>query len=89
MRPVEAAGRLHVRMLSIADGLPHFDVYGIARDPFGFLWFGTLEGLARYDGHHFVVYRPDPTNPNAPVSGQIDTLTILRTVEAPLWMLRC
>lgn len=73
-RPAAAAGRLHARMLSIADGLPHPTVYGIARDPFGFLWLGTLEGLARYDGHRFVVYRPDPTNPNAPASGQIDTL---------------
>jgi signal transduction histidine kinase/ligand-binding sensor domain-containing protein len=49
-------------------------VYAIARDLFGFLWLGTLEGLARYDGYSFVVYRPDPTNPNAPVSGQIETL---------------
>jgi signal transduction histidine kinase/ligand-binding sensor domain-containing protein len=73
-RSAAAAEQLHARMLSIADGLPHFAVYGIARDLFGFLWFGTLEGLARYDGHRFVVYRPDPTNPNAPVSGQIDTL---------------
>ncbi len=73
-RPEAAAGRLHVRMLSIAEGLPHPTVYAIARDPFGFLWFGTLEGLARYDGHRFVIYRPDPTNPNTPVSGQIDTL---------------
>jgi signal transduction histidine kinase/ligand-binding sensor domain-containing protein len=73
-RPGVAAGRLHVQMLSIADGLPHSTVYGIARDRFGFLWFGTLEGLARYDGHRFVVYRPDPASPNAPASGQIDTL---------------
>jgi signal transduction histidine kinase/ligand-binding sensor domain-containing protein len=72
--PVAAAGNLVVRTLSIAEGLPHPAVYAIARDPFGFLWLGTLEGLARYDGYGFVVYRPDPSNPNAPVSGQIDTL---------------
>lgn len=79
-----AASRLHVRMLSIAEGLPHPTVYAIARDPFGFLWFGTLEGLARYDGHRFVVYRPDPTNPNAPASGQIDTLYVDRA--GMLWI---
>ncbi|HMQ33025.1 MAG TPA: two-component regulator propeller domain-containing protein, partial [Chloroflexaceae bacterium] len=73
-RPAAATGQLHARMLSIAEGLPHPAVYTIARDPFGFLWFGTLEGLARYDGHRFVVYRPDPTTPNAPASGQINTL---------------
>jgi hypothetical protein len=73
-RPVAAAGSLAMRTLSIAEGLPHPAVYAIARDPFGFLWLGTLEGLARYDGYGFVVYRPDPSNPNMPVSGQIDTL---------------
>lgn len=57
----------------LSEGLPHPAVYSIARDPFGFLWFGT-EGLARYDGHRFVVYRPDPSSSNTPASGQIDTL---------------
>jgi signal transduction histidine kinase len=71
-------------MLGIAEGLPHPAVYAIARDRFGFLWFGTLEGLARYDGHRFVVYRPDPSNPNAPVSGQIDTLSTDRAGN--LWI---
>ncbi|PDV98210.1 two-component regulator propeller domain-containing protein [Candidatus Chloroploca asiatica] len=79
-----AAGQLKVWMLSIAEGLPHPAVYAIARDPFGFLWLGTLEGLARYDGHRFVVYRPDPTNPNTPVSGQIETLYTDR--EGMLWI---
>lgn len=69
-----AASGLRVRTLGTAEGLPHPAVYTIARDPFGFLWFGTLEGLARYDGHRFVVYRPDPSNPNSPASAQIDTL---------------
>ncbi|NCC32668.1 MAG: hypothetical protein EOM24_11710, partial [Chloroflexia bacterium] len=79
-----AAGQLSVRMLSIAEGLPHPAVYAIVRDPFGFLWLGTLEGLARYDGHRFVVYRPDPTNPNTPVSGQIEALYTDR--EGILWI---
>ncbi|NTU79927.1 MAG: GAF domain-containing protein [Chloroflexales bacterium] len=73
-RPAATAGALPVRVLDIAEGLPHPSVYAIARDPFGFLWFGTLEGLARYDGHRFVVYRPDPSNANSPASAQIDTL---------------
>ncbi|MCS6882196.1 MAG: two-component regulator propeller domain-containing protein [Oscillochloridaceae bacterium] len=72
--PARPAGGLPIRMLGIAEGLPHPAVYAIARDRFGFLWFGTLEGLARYDGHRFVVYRPDPGNPNTPASAQIDTL---------------
>ncbi len=73
-RPSAPGGGLPIRMLGITEGLPHPAVYAIARDRFGFLWFGTLEGLARYDGHRFAVYRPDPAEPNAPASAQIYTL---------------
>jgi signal transduction histidine kinase/ligand-binding sensor domain-containing protein len=75
-RPGGPAGdhRLHVRLLGTAEGLPQPTVYSIARDLFGFLWFATLEGLARYDGHTFSIYRPDPSNPNTPASAQIAVL---------------
>ncbi|MFV9505355.1 MAG: two-component regulator propeller domain-containing protein [Oscillochloridaceae bacterium umkhey_bin13] len=73
--PVQAVSHaLPIKMLDLRVGLPHPAVYSIARDPFGFLWFGTLEGLARYDGHSFVVYQADPANPQGLASSQIDTL---------------
>ena len=28
------------------------------------MWFGTRDGLNRYDGHTFTVYKPDPADPN-------------------------
>lgn len=38
------------------EGLPHNQVNAIAQTPDGYLWFGTWEGLVRYDGLEFHVY---------------------------------
>lgn len=40
-----------------ADGLPSSAVYTLAQDHEGYLWIGTVEGLARYDGVGFEVFR--------------------------------
>ncbi|HYE95925.1 MAG TPA: two-component regulator propeller domain-containing protein [Rubricoccaceae bacterium] len=46
-----------------ADGLSHNSVYAITQDRAGFLWFGTVDGLNRYDGYAFTVYRHDRADP--------------------------
>jgi ligand-binding sensor domain-containing protein len=35
----------------------------ILQDSRGFMWFGTQDGLDRYDGYKFVVYKNNPQNP--------------------------
>lgn len=47
--------------LSIADGLSSNTVYSIYQDRSGMLWFGTLDGLNRYDGYTIQVFRHDRT----------------------------
>lgn len=44
------------------DGLPQDAVSAIAQTGDGYLWLGTEEGLARFDGYEFTVYRKDNTN---------------------------
>ena len=39
-----------------AEGLPQNGAVTIARTPDGYLWIGTQEGLARFDGVRFVVF---------------------------------
>ncbi|MGB3543427.1 ligand-binding sensor domain-containing protein, partial [Rubrivirga sp.] len=51
---------IRFRHLGLDDGLPHPDVHAIHQDSLGFLWFGTEDGLARYDGAELRVYRPIP-----------------------------
>jgi len=43
--------------MSIADGLSSNSVYTIFQDSYGVLWFGTLDGLNRYDGYSITVYK--------------------------------
>ncbi len=56
---------LQFRRLSVKDGLSHTAVFAISQDRKGFMWFGTLEGLNKYDGAEFMVYKPDPDNSNS------------------------
>jgi ligand-binding sensor domain-containing protein len=44
------------------NGLPNSSVTAIAQTPDGYLWVGTYNGLARFDGVRFVKFDPD-TNP--------------------------
>ncbi|MBU8892767.1 MAG: response regulator [Bacteroidales bacterium] len=55
--------------LSIKDGLSHSNVYTIIQDNSGYLWFGTQDGLNKYDGYKFTIYRHEITNPNSLTTG--------------------
>lgn len=49
--------RLRFSSLSIGDGLSQSTVFSIKQDKKGFLWIGTADGLNRYDGYTFSVYK--------------------------------
>lgn len=51
-----AAAPLALRFTT-ADGLPSNAVHQIIEDRAGYLWFATDDGLARFDGHRFRVWR--------------------------------
>jgi PAS domain S-box-containing protein len=44
--------------LSIKDGMSQGSAYAILQDRRGFIWIGTEDGLDRYDGYNFKIYRP-------------------------------
>lgn len=46
--------------LTNLSGLSQSTVQAIIKDKYGFLWFGTQDGLDRYDGYTFKVYRHQP-----------------------------
>jgi len=51
--------------LTVADGLSQSVVLCILQDSQGFMWFGTEDGLNKYDGYKFTVYKHDPDNSNS------------------------
>lgn len=55
--------------LSLEDGLSQSVVTAMAQDADGYLWFGTQEGLNRYDGYSFEVFRQDSSRQDSPVQG--------------------
>ena len=57
IRPVSAgARRLPTRTFTVADGLPQIEITCVFEDRRGYLWVGTTDGLARFDGRDFATY---------------------------------
>ncbi|HEX5122894.1 MAG TPA: two-component regulator propeller domain-containing protein [Rhodanobacteraceae bacterium] len=63
-------------MTGVAEGLPSSTVYRLAQDRDGFIWIGTYDGLARYDGVSFRVFRNDPAEPRSIGGNRLKTLLI-------------
>ncbi|HHU56831.1 MAG TPA: hypothetical protein GXZ39_00875, partial [Bacteroidales bacterium] len=48
----------HFAHYSTHDGLSHGNISAMLKDRRGFLWLATWDGLNRFDGREFVVYKP-------------------------------
>lgn len=68
------AEELHFRHYNNKQGLSHNTVYCSLQDRRGFMWFGTEDGLNRFDGHTFKVYRHNSYNPNSLLSDRLNFL---------------
>jgi two-component system, sensor histidine kinase ChiS len=51
--------------ISIEQGLSQSTVYAILQDNEGFMWFGTQDGLNRYDGYSVTVFKNNPDDSNS------------------------
>ncbi len=70
--------------ISIEQGLSQSVVNTILQDSQGFLWFGTQDGLNRYDGYDFKVYKNDP-NDDQTLSNDWVT-SIAEDADGTLWI---
>jgi len=52
--------QLQFSRLTQAEGLSNKNINCIIQDRKGFMWFGTNDGLNRYDGYTFAIYRTSP-----------------------------
>ncbi|MCG8309041.1 MAG: response regulator [Cytophagales bacterium] len=72
------------RHLSTVDGLSNFTVLSIAQDRQGFMWFGTMDGLNRFDGKQIRTYRLDKNDPYSLGNNLVHSL--LCTSDSGLWV---
>src|SRR5690606_12366016 len=75
---------LKFQHLSTKNGLSQNTIQCIYEDDLGFLWFGTRDGLNKYDGYKFSVYRKDPYNKKSFLSNNI--IAITQDKEKRMWI---
>lgn len=72
------AQSLLFRQITSDNGLSTNLVNCIYQDSKGFMWFGTQDGLNRYDGYHFKVYKNDPNSKNSLSYSEVNCLLELK-----------
>jgi ligand-binding sensor domain-containing protein/signal transduction histidine kinase/DNA-binding response OmpR family regulator len=70
--------------LTKKDGLSQASVFSITQDNSGFMWFGTREGLNKFDGYQFKIYK-DNSQDNSIVSNDIRSLYYNKK-DGELWI---
>lgn len=75
-KSVFALGESELRFnsLTLKDGLSQSSVTKIFQDNRGYMWFGTSDGLNRYNGHEFVIFREEGNNKESINSSYISSI---------------
>jgi ligand-binding sensor domain-containing protein/serine phosphatase RsbU (regulator of sigma subunit) len=55
-------GNHRITAYSLEQGLSQVSVITLLQDSYGFIWIGTQDGLNRFDGYEFLVYRNQPSD---------------------------
>ena len=63
-----------IQHYSIKDGLSQNTVMAILQDKQGFMWFGTWDGLNRFDGYTFEVFKAKNNDVEARVNNRVDLI---------------
>ena len=70
--------------LTVENGLSNNYVNAVIQDQYGFMWFGTNDGLNRYDGYNFKIFRNEPDDSNSISENSIHTL--LEDEKGEIWI---
>ncbi len=78
------AGTMRFEQLGIQEGLSDNVVLAVFQDSLGYLWFGTREGLNKFDGYEITVYTSDLNDPNSLSEPVVTALG--ETQDGRLWV---
>jgi signal transduction histidine kinase/ligand-binding sensor domain-containing protein/DNA-binding response OmpR family regulator len=78
-------GHYNFSKLDVYDGLSHSHVNAILKDPEGFLWFGTMSGLNRYDGYSFKIFNKKHNDSTSLHDNSI--LSLFPLPDGKMWVL--
>src|SRR5512139_2017917 len=70
--------------LSITEGLSQGTVFSILQDRQGFMWFGTADGLNKFDGYSFVHYVHDVNDSTSLSDNRV--IALLEDRSGRLWI---
>ncbi len=86
MAPAFAAPppELEFSRVATETGPSHNTIFAVTQDRQGFLWVGTQDGLNRFDGYEFRVYRHDPRDPHSLSSNRVRA--VLEDSAGRLWI---
>ena len=70
--------------INFAQGLSNNHITSLYKDPRGFIWFGTMSGLDRYDGYQIRVFRHDRADPHSIGDNYIEQ--IFEGPEGKMWV---
>ena len=78
------AQKINFDYITIKNGLSQNTVRGLVKDKYGFMWFGTWNGLCRYDGYRIKVYRTIPGDSTSITNNRIHQ--IYKDGQGDLWV---
>ncbi|MDZ7763819.1 MAG: two-component regulator propeller domain-containing protein [Melioribacteraceae bacterium] len=70
--------------ISIKDGLSHNEIWDFEQDKYGYMWIATADGLNKYDGYSFTIYKNDP-NDSTSIPANVVT-NVLEDKNGELWI---
>lgn len=76
--------QLRLKKLSIKNGLSQSTITNIIQDARGFIWFGTQDGINRYDGYEFKVFRPEKNSASGLTNASV--LSVFPDGDSIIWI---
>lgn len=82
--PFDLSRSVSFEHLTLEDGLSQSTINAILQDHEGFMWFGTQDGLNRYDGYEFTVFKHNSSANDSLSANTI--LTLYEDSSGTLWI---